>query len=101
MHVCEVEIPLPIVIDDVGIEIVFRSAAAKIATEQRRRMLEDQKQRRVKGLVEVPVDERLLAALANGRPSCAGVAVGIDRLVMIAAGASSIEEVLAFPVTRA
>ena len=41
------------------------------------------------------------AALAAGLPDCAGVALGMDRLVMIATGASDIDAVLAFPVERA
>jgi lysyl-tRNA synthetase class 2 len=49
----------------------------------------------------MPVDERLLAALSAGLPHCAGVAVGLDRLFMVAAGENSIDAVIAFPLDRA
>jgi lysyl-tRNA synthetase class 2 len=42
------------------------------------------------------VDEMLLAALDSGLPNCAGVAIGLDRLLMVLAGKSNIEEVLSF-----
>lgn len=69
--------------------------------EQRRRFERDLARRRDRGLPEPQVDERLLAALEAGLPDCAGVALGFDRLVMLAAGAGSIGEVLAFPADRA
>ena len=43
----------------------------------------------------------LLDALQHGMPECSGVALGVDRLVMLALGAESLSEVLAFPVGRA
>jgi lysyl-tRNA synthetase class 2 len=49
----------------------------------------------------LPVDERLIDALRTGMPSCAGVALGVDRLVMLALGAERIEEVIAFGFDRA
>jgi lysyl-tRNA synthetase class 2 len=42
-----------------------------------------------------------LAALATGLPPCSGVAIGFDRVLMIAASATHIDEVLAFPASRA
>ena len=69
--------------------------------EQRRRFDADLEIRRQMGLSEPPIDERFLAALDAGLPPCAGVALGFDRLAMLATGAHSIEEVLAFPWDRA
>jgi lysyl-tRNA synthetase class 2 len=57
--------------------------------------------RRRQGLPEVPIDGRLLAAIGHGLPDCAGVALGVDRLLMIAAGTRNIADVLAFPIDRA
>jgi lysyl-tRNA synthetase class 2 len=69
--------------------------------EQRARFVADNAARRAAGCDELPIDERLLAALAHGLPDCAGVALGLDRLLMQQLGAERIEQVLAFPVDRA
>jgi lysyl-tRNA synthetase class 2 len=66
--------------------------------EQRERLERDLAARRRMGLHLPPIDERLLGALASGLPPCAGVALGIDRLVMAAAGAECLAEVIGFPV---
>jgi lysyl-tRNA synthetase class 2 len=47
------------------------------------------------------LDPHLLAALDAGLPDCAGVALGFDRVLMLALGADRIDDVLAFPVERA
>jgi lysyl-tRNA synthetase class 2 len=69
--------------------------------EQARRFGLDQDRRRGLGRPVLPVDERLIDALRTGMPSCAGVALGVDRLVMLALGAERIEEVIAFGFDRA
>ena len=66
------------------------------ATEQRRRFEGELEKRRDAGKRAVPLDESFLAALEAGLPDCAGVALGFDRLVMLAAGADRLAEVLAF-----
>ncbi len=66
------------------------------ATEQRRRFLADNQRRRVLGRPTMPVDESLLAALESGLPECAGVAMGVDRLVMALSGIRDIGQIMAF-----
>ncbi|MCW8846254.1 MAG: EF-P lysine aminoacylase EpmA [Gammaproteobacteria bacterium] len=69
--------------------------------EQRRRFAQDNALRVQEGLPQVTADERMLQALDSGLPDCAGVAVGFDRMVMLAAGARQLSEVLAFAILRA
>ncbi|MBR0193411.1 MAG: EF-P lysine aminoacylase GenX [Thermoguttaceae bacterium] len=66
-------------------------------TELRRRNAETNALRAADGKETLPEESRLLAAMDHGLPNCAGTAVGLDRLVMLALGASSLEEILAFP----
>lgn len=84
-----------------GIEIANGYHELADAEEQRRRFRQDAIARQRRGLAAMPVDERLMAALAHGLPDCAGVAVGLDRLFMLAAGEDTIEAVMAFPTSRA
>jgi lysyl-tRNA synthetase class 2 len=84
-----------------GIEIANGFHELTDPAEQRRRFDTDNGVRRGRGLASVPMDERLLAALAEGLPDCAGVALGVDRLLMVASGARAIRQVLAFPVDLA
>jgi elongation factor P--(R)-beta-lysine ligase len=84
-----------------GIEIANGYHELADADEQRQRFAADGRARKRLGLAQMPVDERLLAALTHGLPDCAGVAVGLDRLFMIAAGKRSIDAVIAFPTARA
>lgn len=84
-----------------GIELANGFEELASSAEQRSRFEADLAARRRRGLPAGPLDERLLAALAAGLPDCAGVALGFDRLVMLAAGARSIDAVLPFPTERA
>ena len=71
------------------------------AGEQAVRFARDGEMRRVRGHDVPPRDERLLQALAAGLPACAGVALGIDRLLMAMLGEAAIARVLAFDFARA
>lgn len=84
-----------------GIELANGFHELGDAVEQRRRFVAENASRQAQGLPVMPIDENLLAALDAGLPDCAGVALGFDRLVMLAAGKTSLAEVLAFPFERA
>jgi len=71
------------------------------ASEQAQRFAADAAKRRSRGQPPREADQRFLAALSAGLPPCAGVALGFDRVVMVAAGAPSIDDVIAFPIERA
>lgn len=64
--------------------------------EQRARFVADNVQRRENGQPERPLDELLLAAMEHGMPPCSGVALGVDRLLMLVTGITDIRGVLAF-----
>jgi len=84
-----------LVIDGMEVANGFHELAD--AGEQRRRFERDQAGRAGNGQAEMAVDPRLLAALEAGIGDCAGVAVGLDRLLMLKTGADSLREVMAFP----
>jgi elongation factor P--(R)-beta-lysine ligase len=84
-----------------GMELANGFEELTDAPAQRARFEADQQRRRGAGLAVPAADERLLAALAAGMPPCSGVAIGFDRVLMLAAGATHIDEVLAFPASRA
>ncbi len=63
---------------------------------QRSRFEKDNRLRASKGLPEYPLDDALLAALESGMPECAGVALGIDRLLMVLLGLDTIDQALSF-----
>jgi lysyl-tRNA synthetase class 2 len=69
--------------------------------EQRARFERDLVVRGGRGAAQPPLDEAFLAALAHGLPTCAGVALGVDRLLMAMLGTERIADVLAFDFGRA
>jgi elongation factor P--(R)-beta-lysine ligase len=71
------------------------------AEEQERRFTDEIAVRRSQGLPPTIPDQRLLAALRSGLPDCAGMAIGLDRLLMVLGGHDHIDTVLAFPAARA
>lgn len=83
-----------------GIELANGFVELADPVEQRRRFERERARTRDAGRAAGPLDEALLAALAAGLPDCAGVAVGFDRLVMVAAGCDDIRRVQAFPVVE-
>lgn len=83
-----------------GMELANGFHELQDAEEQRKRFEENNKKRFSQQLTEMPIDEFFLAALESGLPDCAGVALGVDRLVMLAAGKPSIHDVISFDVAR-
>lgn len=69
--------------------------------EQESRFNQENKIRSLKGLIQVKKDMVFLDALSSGLPDCSGIALGLDRLLMILADAHSINDVMAFPFDRA
>ncbi len=84
-----------------GIELCNGFHELADPAEQRARFEQDLAIRRARGQVEPRLDERLLAALEEGMPDCAGVALGVDRLAAIALGATRLSEAMAFSIEKA
>lgn len=84
-----------------GIELANGFHELQDAKEQRKRFENELHFRTEMNLPAVPIDENFLAALENGLPDCSGVALGIDRLVMLALEVNSLKEVVGFAFERA
>jgi lysyl-tRNA synthetase class 2 len=84
-----------------GIELVNGFNELTDADEQVARFEEDNMKRRAQGLVERPIDVNFISALNHGLPQCSGVALGVDRLVMLAININVISEVQSFSIVRA
>ena len=83
-----------------GVELCNGFGELTDATEQRRRFERDQAEREAAGVPVYPIDERFMADLERGMPPSSGNALGVDRLLMVLLGASSIQVVMPFPEER-
>lgn len=84
-----------------GMELANGFQELTDAVEQRRRFDRERQTRRRQSRADLPMDVAFLDALAAGMPESAGVALGLDRLLMIDQGTTHIDQVLAFPTGRA
>ena len=84
-----------------GVELANGYHELTDAGEQKQRFIKEQEKRRDQGYPVYPFDQHLLAALEHGLPDCAGVAIGIDRLLMLMLGKRAIAEVISFDFNRA
>lgn len=83
-----------------GLELANGFGELCDAQEQRQRFEEDLRQRHALGRPGYPIPTRFLAALERGMPPSAGVAMGVDRLLMLATGAGTITQVTPFSLRR-
>lgn len=79
-----------------GVEIANGYNELLDADELQRRFSEDNKQRLDQTMTEMPMDNNLLAAMKSGMPECSGVALGFDRIVMLALNKHDIRAVQSF-----
>jgi lysyl-tRNA synthetase class 2 len=84
-----------------GIELANGYHELLDASVLRSRIAEANARRATDGKTQLPPESRLLAAMEAGLPPCTGVALGFDRLVMVAAGASTLAQVMSFAIDRA
>lgn len=68
--------------------------------EQRSRFEKELELRREKGMTLYPIDEELIAAMESGMPEVAGIALGVDRMIMLLADCASISETMYFPANE-
>lgn len=80
-----------------GFELANGYDELTCAKEQQARFVANNQKRQQEGLDTLPVDSKLIKALTHGLPQMSGVAMGVDRLLMIQLNCNDIKEVLAFP----
>lgn len=83
-----------------GVELANGYQELTDPEEQRQRFEQTHRQRQALGKRPLPMDEPFFQALTHGLPACSGVALGLDRLIMVALGAENIQAVMAFPSDR-
>ncbi len=84
-----------------GVELANGYHELRDARQQQERFEQEQRIRHERGSRLYPFDQNMIDALAHGLPDCAGVALGIDRLLMLMLGTRNIADVLAFDFGRA
>lgn len=84
-----------------GMELANGFYELSDAAEQEQRFHKDQEQRKKNNQQSIPIDKHLIEAMKEGFPECAGVALGLERLLMVLTGTEDISDVLAFPFDRA
>ena len=84
-----------------GIELANGFNELTNCQKQLERFQTDNKKRNNIDLQKKPIDENFISALSNGLPQCSGVALGIDRLIMLALKVEHIKQVISFPIERA
>ncbi|MFA3791706.1 elongation factor P--(R)-beta-lysine ligase [Aliiglaciecola sp. SL4] len=84
-----------------GLELANGYYELSDVKEQLSRFKNDNQVRQQSGLTEIGLDEHFMAAMENGLPDCSGVALGVDRLVMIACEVQNIDQVMSFSIDNA
>lgn len=80
-----------------GVELANGYWELSDAAEHEKRFQNDKLKRQALGLPDVDIDKKLIQAIASGLPECAGVALGVDRLLMLKTGSDHITDVISFP----
>ena len=80
-----------------GIELANGYHELQNAEEFRQRIFETNEKRRKAGKMPLPGENRLLKAMQKGLPACSGVALGVDRLLMLLCGKTELTSILPFP----
>ena len=84
-----------------GVELVNGFNELTSAEDQIKRFQDDNTKRNAVGLPSKKIDQNFILALKHGLPQCAGVAMGVDRFIMLALNQNHIEQVISFPIEKA